>query len=395
MDGKNLIFDTRVDTNKIYVSVKTKFVPRNYVDKDDKSPVYLHITGDGKRIRLNLDIYIDLKKWNPKQQRLKEITQRDKDLNLILDNIEATVTNIKTVYRLSELKLTPLKLREELINDMPRVNFCTFFDKMLEIEKVHLRIGTYKRYKAVLEKLKKFQPELFFHEINDDWFSKFKTHLKKEGNLETTISGNLKAIKKFLKIAIKSGIKIPIALDEIKIGTTLGNRTALNPTELKKIFRFFNSEFINPTYQLILGYFLFSCMSGLRYSDLMALSRPDKDADDIDFLTVKTSKEQIICLNKAAKEILEKCPELFKTKLTNAYLNRELKDIMNIIGIKKKVSMHVARHTFATTYLRMGGKVEKLRILLGHSDIKQTMIYEHIVAAEANESIFLLDKIFD
>ncbi|MFV8354970.1 tyrosine-type recombinase/integrase [Flavobacterium sp. XS1P32] len=62
--------------------------------------------------------------------------------------------------------------------------------------------------------------------------------------------------------------------------------------------------------------------------------------------------------------------------------------------MQKKVTFHVPRHTFATSFLRAGGQVEKLQLLLGHSDIKQTMIYVHIVQADANAEIFLLDNLF-
>ena len=67
---------------------------------------------------------------------------------------------------------------------------------------------------------------------------------------------------------------------------------------------------------------------------------------------------------------------------------------MTLLKIHKNVTFHVARHTFATSFLRAGGKVEKLQRLLGHTDIKQTMIYAHIVQADANSEILLLDDIF-
>ncbi|MNY74644.1 Tyrosine recombinase XerD [compost metagenome] len=67
---------------------------------------------------------------------------------------------------------------------------------------------------------------------------------------------------------------------------------------------------------------------------------------------------------------------------------------MAILKIQKKVTFHVARHTFATSFLRAGGQVEKLQLLLGHSDINQTMIYSHIVQADANAEVFLIDNLF-
>lgn len=157
---------------------------------------------------------------------------------------------------------------------------------------------------------------------------------------------------------------------------------------------FFKSEFINPSHKLIVGYFLFSCMTGLRFSDVMRLKRSELMDEHIHFIAQKTNKDQMITLNKKAKEIIKSCKDLFLTKFTNEHVNRELKEIMRILGVRKKVSFHVARHTFATSFLRMGGSVEKLQILLGHSSIMQTMIYSHIVAAEANKSIYLLDDLF-
>ncbi len=394
MKPSESIFDTRIDTNKIYVSMKTKFVLRNYKNSENLSPVYLHITGSSKRERVNLDILVNSLYWDSKKQRLKPLNSELIDTNLILENINGKITNIKTVYRLSENVLTPAILKRELIEDLPRVNFCSFFEHSLKEQQKFLKPGTYRRYQSVLNKLKEYQTEIIFTEITENWFVKYRKHLYSLGNQSTTVNSNIIGIKKFLRIAIKAGVKIPCNLDDVKSGTTHGNRTALNPIELKKIYRFYNSEFINSSHKIILGYFLFSCMTGLRFSDIMDLKRPDLNADYIDFSTNKTSKDQMITLNLKAKEIIANCPDLFVIKFTNEYLNRELKPILRNLGISKKVTFHVARHTFATSFLRMGGSVEKLQMLLGHSNISQTMIYVHIVSAEANQSIYLLDNLF-
>ena len=394
MNTLEYIFDTRVDTTKIYVSMNTKFIVRDYINSKNLSPVYLHISGSSKRERLNLDVMVDRKYWDYETQRLDPINSNFTDLNLILDNISSKITNIKTVYRLSEKHLTPFLLKRELIDNMPRVNFCTFFDYALKDEKCNLKPGTYRRHNSVLNKLKGYQPEIIFNEITLNWFNSYRKYLKTKGNIDSTVNSNIIVIKKYLKIAIKSGIRISCDLDDVKGGSTAGNRTSLNPIELKNIYSFYTSDFINPSYKLIVGYFLFSCMTGLRFSDVMKLNRPNDDDEYIDFSAEKTDKDQIISLNLKAKEIIKICPELFIKKFSNEHINRELKLIMGILGIRKKITFHVSRHTFATSFLRVGGSVEKLQLLLGHSNIKQTMIYVHIVAAEANESIYLLDKLF-
>lgn len=390
----NSIFDTRVDTNKIYVSMKTKFIIRKTTSAKSLAPIYLHITGSAKRFRVNLDIKVDPTQWDTKLQRLKPLTDKSKDLNLILDNVDSKITNIKTVYRLSEKVLSPAGLAKELVDGLPRVNFCAFFDHTLENEKHNLGDGTYRRHKSVLNKLVEYQKEIIFTEITENWFLKYRSYLKKKGNLETTINSNIISIKKFLKIAVKQGIKLPCNLEDIKGGATNGNRTSLKSKDLIRIYKFYNSEFIKPGHKLVIGYFLFSCMTGLRDSDIRALNRQDLSDGYISFVTTKTKKNQMIKLNERAKEIVDLCPDLFITKLCNQHINRELKEIMNILGIRQHVTFHVARHTFATSFLRMGGRVEKLQFLMGHSNINETMIYVHIVSAEANDSIHLLDQLF-
>lgn len=381
--------------------MKTKFVLRKD-SKNVKAPLYLHITGNSNRERLNLDLHIEKGYWNEEKQKLvypKQINNEKlhtyiSDTNLILDNLKSKITKIKTVYRLSEQVLTPALLKRELIEDLPRVNFCSYYKYKLNEEKSMLKIGTYKKLEAVLVKLERWRPEIYFNEINESWFRVYKLHLKKLGNKDTTINSNVKSVKKYLKLAIKDGIKIPVDLDTIIVGSTEGTKISLKPNEVKTIYNFFNSEFIIPSHKVILGYFLFCCATGLRFSDVMKIKRSDFDDGFIQFVAKKTEKNQTISLNKMARNVVQECPDLFHVRFTNIYINRELKKIMLLIGIRKKVTFHVSRHTFATSFLRAGGSVEKLQILLGHSDIETTMIYVHIVAAEANKDIHLLDNLF-
>ena len=155
-----------------------------------------------------------------------------------------------------------------------------------------------------------------------------------------------------------------------------------------------------------------SSLEGVADSDVFKLLRfPDKDSVNLMtevYQTIDLEKERLLneysefissttVLTKLAKEgyTIEKIQNLlFEKKFKDQHINDELKKIMAVLKIQKKVSFHVARHTFATSFLRAGGQVEKLQRLLGHSDIKQTMIYAHIVQADANAEIFLFDTLF-
>lgn len=388
------IFDTLVDTKIIHVATKENFSLREYVKTDGKSPVILTITGNKQRERFQIDVEVNPKDWNIKKQRLNPISRENTDLNLILDNIVSKITAIKTSYRLANRFLNPKMLRQEFFSGMPRVNFCAFFTMALENEKIEMKIGSYKRHSSVLKKIKEFNSEVSFMELDLDWFLKYKRHLIKLGNAKTTIAANMASIKKFLNIAQRSGIRLCFNIDDLEIGSTKGNRTSLTNSEVTKLGEFYFSPFINESYRLALGYFLFSCMTGLRISDVQSLSRRDMLEDYITFVSQKTQSDQLIELNQTVKRIILHDPNLFVKKFADKTINETLKKIAIIVGIHKNITFHVARHTFATIFIRKGGNVAKLQLLLGHSTIAQTMIYVSLVNQEANTEIYLLDGLF-
>lgn len=374
--------------------MKDRFFLREYDLKNGKTSVYLCLTGDNGKKRIDIDLKVNRKDWNPKTERLIQSSKENQDINLILDNIKSKLTAIKTSYRLADRVLTAENLKKEFLSGMPRIRFTAFYDMMLEEEKVLMEIGSYNRYKSVLRKLIIYDNDVTFMDIDQSWLDKFRKYLRSLGNESTTVAGNIGAVKKFLGIAKKAGIKLSLNIDEIEVGSTKGNRTSLSVHELKRCAGYYFSDYISDSYRLILGYFLFSCMTGLRISDVQKLKRSNFMDNYVSFVAKKSKKDQSIAMNMKAREIVNHEPFLFEKKFADQHINDELKKIMAILKIQKKVTFHVARHTFATSFLRAGGQVEKLQLLLGHSDIKQTMIYVHIVQADANAEIFLLDNLF-
>jgi integrase len=143
---------------------------------------------------------------------------------------------------------------------------------------------------------------------------------------------------------------------------------------------------------LILQRFLFSCFTGLRFSDNANLTTENIIEDYVAFTAEKTGKFQRIKLNESAKSFLDG-KNVLNEKFTNEYTNRELKHIAKLVGITKKVTFHVSRHTFATNFLICGGRIEHLQKILGHSKIEETMIYVHIVEQITDVQINQMDDI--
>jgi site-specific recombinase XerD len=311
-----------------------------------------------------------------------------------LDNFFSKITSIKIEYRLQEKDLTPALLVQELKNNHSKVDFISFFQSALEEEKASMNYGSYKRHRSVCAKLKSFQNVIYFKEINIEFLEKYRSHLLGIGNKKTTVNANIASIKKYVHLAKRKGVRIPLEISQIKVGSTRGFRNFLKIHEVKNCIEYFNGTKILEHEKIILGYFLFSCFTGLRISDVKKLTRDNFKGGTIQFESQKSKKQQYISLNQSVKGILLSEPQLFVKFYAEQYMNRVLKEIALKLGIDKNISFHVSRHTFATTFLESSGAVEKLQVLLGHSSITETMIYVHIKAADANKEIDLMDKFF-
>ena len=389
---ENSIFDTRIDTRKIFVPMNHSFCLRKDLDKYGKGQIYLHVTNESKRIRIPLDIKINPGIWNKDKRRAIEKTQEGIDCNLMLGSIESKINEIKTNYRLNYTYLSLEKFQEEFSTGFPRIDFIAFWHNMLEIEKPTMHPNTYKAQNAIYKKMKRFKERILFQEINFDLIQKFKNYIIQSGQSKTTMNNNLKVVKKYLNKAQARGIKFPLDTKMIVCGSTKGNRVDLDAIEIQKMADYFQSGFIRSNHIIPAGLFLFACFTGVRISDAQQITWENIHDEQIKFTAIKTGKKQIIGINLTAKDIIKKCPQILTKKLSDQEINRRLKEIAENCGIKKTVTFHVARHSFATNFLRNGGQVQTLQKILGHSSINETMEYVHIVQEEMDREIMLMDQ---
>ena len=390
------IFDTCIDTEKIYVPMNYRFSLHNHVDKKGKSLLYLHITQDSQRERIPLeDMKIEPRYWDKRKQRAKSSAAHPY-FNLLLENIERKITTIKTTYHLQETHLTLERFKEEFLNTMSRTDFLAFMKKYLDDNEHIMRSGTWKNQMKVYRKLKAYRETIRFSEITLGWISDYKNYLLVKENLATTsMFGHIKVIKKFLNEASKRGVRLALDTKLIHVGSTSGNRVNLDGEEVDSLAEYFTSKFIRPNHKVPLALFLLACFNGFRISDAQQITKENISKGKIIFTSVKTGKRQIIGINLTTQSIINHCPEVLTEKYTDQHVNRILKDICELTGIRKEVTFHVARHTFATNYLRLGGKVEVLQQILGHSDIKETMIYVHIIQEEQDRGMLILDNLIE
>jgi len=129
-------------------------------------------------------------------------------------------------------------------------------------------------------------------------------------------------------------------------------------------------------------FFLFSCYTGLRFSDLTAMTYENIKDGCLTFTMQKTNKELSMPLMEKAKRIIAKYenhPDRHANTLlplsNNKRTNINLKEIAAKCKINKPITFHIARHTFASTHVFIGTHLIILKELMGHSSIEQTEIY--------------------
>lgn len=366
---------------------------KDYVRTDGTCALYLQIFLNKEKKKVPCNISVKPEEFDLIKQRVKSKKPQHRDYNLIIEKMLADINRIEINYRLSGIPLTLSKLLEEYENPSSRTDFITFWENEMIRQKDILKSTTYRQQMTMLNKTKDFKNPLPFHEINEDCIQDLKTYCKKKlKNTDSTISSLIKSFKKYLHIANRRGIVTPISFEDIKNKQFRGNRTFLSPDEIVKLHDFWESSYISDNYKSILDRFLFSCFTGLRFSDIKMLTEDNIIEKTIVFTAAKTGKFQRIPMNRSCKKFIHP-KKIFKDDFTNEYINRELKEIAKLLGIRKKISFHVARHTFATNFLICGGRVEHLQKILGHSKITDTMIYVHIVENITDIQIHNMDDI--
>lgn len=165
----------------------------------------------------------------------------------------------------------------------------------------------------------------------------------------------------------------------------------LGPEKERDVIKAIDELALPMVHHHVLRYFLFSCRTGLRISDVTRLTWEHINEHNITMPMHKNRKRKKKMINMPITEEREllpeynpKCKTIFDC-YADAVTNRLLKDIARDAKIKKKITYHMSRHTFATTFLEGGGSVEVLQDLMDHEDITTTMIYSHMTDKRKRE----------
>jgi integrase len=277
-----------------------------------------------------------------------------------------------------------------------KANFVSYFE--VQTEKRKESKGNSGNWASSLKHFKTYAGEsILFKEIDNAFCQGFANYLTekaetKSGNRLSTSSINsyFNKFRACLKQAVKERVLLSNPCTDVSLPKVVeGERVYLTVEELKLLVK------TKCRYEVLKKAFLFACLTGLRWSDIQKLvwSEVQKNDDEwrITFHQKKTKGLQYLDISVQAREFLGEQGALEERVFTglkySSYMNVELTKWMLKAGITKDVTFHSSRHSFAVIQLDMGTEIFTLSKLLGHSEIKTTMIYSQIMDKKKKEAV--------
>lgn len=275
-------------------------------------------------------------------------------------------------------------------------NFIDYFKD--QTEKRIQSGGNYGNWDSTLKHLTKHAgTKVSFREIDQTFCENFRDYLqytakKSSGQplSSSSVSSYFNKFRACLKEAVKKKIILSNPATDVSNPKVIeNNREYLSLDELKAIVK------ADCRYDVLKRAFIFSCLTGLRWSDIHKLVwsevRLINNESRIVFNQQKTKGLQYLDISEQARGYLGEAgnsnERVFIGLKYSSYMNVELSKWMMKAGITKHITFHCARHAFAVIQLTLGTDIFTLSKLLGHSELKTTQIYAKIIDEKKREAV--------
>ncbi|MCB4800136.1 site-specific integrase [Neotamlana laminarinivorans] len=386
----------------------------NSSSKSSKALLYARITVNQKRANISLKRHISYKLWDAKAKKVKGNTADARQINMYLNEV---YTRLFQIYK-------DLIYKEEIVTAQLIKSIYTgetvFSKTLMDLIAYHknqfkntLSPGTIVNYGITENYLKRFLKasrkanDIYLKHLNYEFLCDFVAYLKNywPENHPRQISNNtvMKHVQRLRKMVTLAYHMEWIDRDPFvkwKSVFEKREREFLSNIELQKMEDY---QFAIDRLERVKDLFLFSCYTGISYIDLIKLTQDNlvRGIDGTTWIVTNRQKSNTrvkIPLFGMAESLINKYNNhpmsvvsgtLFP-QITNEKLNFYLKEVALAVGIKKHLTFHMARHTFATTVtLSNGVPIETVSKLLGHKKIATTQIYARVledkISADVNQ----------
>lgn len=376
----------------------TFYLKKNETRADGYVPVLGRIRIGKSMVQFSAKVYVQEKLWDVQSGRAKGKSRAAVNANAELDKLCVAIHSAYKDLQLKNDKVLAIDVKnafqgiasaqDTLVKHYEYIN-----EKFYKKVGVNRSIDTYKRYCVALNHLKNFLQKKYkvndmsFQALNPTFVKAFDLYLRADLKMSChTIVSIVARLHLVIKSAIDNGLLRQDPFMDYKYITKPLVARCLSEKEFNLILK---THLPKDNMNLVRDVFVFSCMTGLAFSDLRNLTPGHlRQAEDgvwwIHTARKKTGTPCHIPLMELPLQLIIKYDgisdkgRLFPM-LSCSKTNINLKKIAKTCGIDRCITFHVARHTYASLItLSQGVPMDTVRELLGHRDWRSTRIYAHL-----------------
>jgi site-specific recombinase XerD len=394
------------------------FIRQSRASENSECTIYARLTSRGQRVELTTGLKVDPSRWSKEQHKVKGSNNSCKMINSCLEEFRNKVFAIYSGLLNKGEPFTVFDINNVMKgigqNSTTVLNLIDMHNtRKKDLIGIDLKGATYKRYCTLRNHVENFikikfnKPDVHITEFSFPVLMEFEFYLKvKLGIGHNTAVKYIRNLRTVINYAIEIELldKDPFVKYKSKVKEVV--RGYLNQQELELIE---DTRFSIERIQTVKDIFIFCCYTGLAYIDIFNL-RMDQITMGIDGeMWIETRREKTsnpvrVMVLPPAWDIIKRYSNhncrIIKNRvlpvLSNQKMNAYLKEIGDLCGIEKRLSTHLARHTFATTVtLQRGASIESVSKMLGHSNINTTQIYAKITNDKVSKDMLKLKQQFD
>ena len=391
------------------------YIRRDKLNKRGEAPVFMRLTINGERADASIKRFIEPHAWNSAKGKANEKSRGGKDLNLYLDAISANILQIQRDFELDKKEVSAqIILNRYLGKDQSDRHtlmevFHAHNQKCRALIGINFAPDTVLRYETCLRLIEEFmrntykKEDCYLEEVTKQFVEEFEFYLKTVRKCcHNTTTKYLANFKKIVRIALANGwmkrdpfAQIRFHLDEVE-------REFLEKQELKTLL---SKNISVPRLAQIRDIFCFCCFTGLAFSDVKQLKSEHLVTDINGMVWIRKTRQKTknmcnIPLLDEAQKILDRYRDhpycqtqgVLLPVCSNQKMNMYLKELADICGIRKNLSTHCARHTFATLTLASGATIDNVAKMLGHANVNMTRHYAKVLDSSIMRDMQMVAK---
>ena len=387
------------------------FIRDSRVRKDGTTSIEVVLTVNGERCAFSTGKKVKSCNWDKNKQQVKGKDEEAQSLNNYLKAIKAKLYQKEAELLERGFVITAELLRDAYFDKVESLKEKSLFEVFEEHNQEQEKLvgngvskATYWISVYTVRLLKEFvqqkykREDLYLRELNLNFIQAFHSFLKiDKGMAQNSSTKHLKLLKKIINLAVANSYMSINPFITYKVEREPVEIDFLDEEELRKIINF---DTPLPRLERAKDMFLFGGFTGFSYIDIKTLTPEHFEKDNagriwIKKRRVKTGVLSRIPLLPIAKLILDKYKggEKLLPIQDPADINKYLKDIAILCDIKKRITFHTSRHTFASTVtLANNISLEVVSKMLGHTNTRMTNHYAKLIDKCIGEQ---MDKLMD